>query len=80
MNKQDATRTVYQRKRMKNINILSILYSSIVIENNEKKIPKYLKVYNELKCGIEFSDQLGRKYSVKSSTNWLTHTFYNMLE
>ena len=47
------------------------MHSSIEIENNDGRIPETIEFYNSTKFGVDVTDQMARKYSVKSkSQRW----------
>lgn len=75
------TVTVYKGKPNKKVVILSSMHNSITIENNEKCLPETVKFYNQTKFGVDVTDLMARKYSVKSkSRRWPLQVFFNILD
>ena len=81
INVDGATLTVYQGKVNKNVLLLSTLHSTIDIETNRKKLPKTVQFYNQTKRGVDFLDQMARRYSTRAAARrWPVHVFYNILD
>ena len=77
-----VTITKYQCKKSKSVNILSLLPPNVAIpsENNQKKKPETVLLYNETKIGVDVFDQMSRCYSVKAgSRRWPIHV-YNVID
>ena len=48
---------------------------------NPKKKPETVVFYNKIKSGVDITDQMARKYSVKAgSRRWPIHVFYNVID
>ena len=62
---EDILLTVYQGKPKKNFLLLSTLHTDAAIANNQKKIAKIVKCYNETKYGVDVVDQM---YTVRTMT------------
>ena len=62
----NCTLKVYKSKPNKKVFLLSSQHKSIKIEKSDKCIPETIKLYNSTKFGVDISDQMARKYSVKS--------------
>lgn len=61
--------------------LLSSKHKSIKIEKSDKRIPETIKFYNSTKFGVDMTDQMARKYSVKSkSRRWPLQIFFNILD
>jgi len=70
-------------QKAKSVIILSTLHPDVEVssENNTKKKPETVLFYNKTKAGVDFVDQMTRKYSVKAaSRRWPVHVFYNVID
>lgn len=77
----DASLTVYQGKREKNVIVLSTMHPNITVGETEKRLPETIEVYNKNKAGVDSVDQMARLYSVRAATRrWPVHVFYNVLD
>ncbi|XP_056120044.1 piggyBac transposable element-derived protein 3-like [Rhinichthys klamathensis goyatoka] len=77
----DATLTVYQGKKKKNVCILSTVHTAVGITSGQKRKPETVTYYNKTKVGVDVLDQMARKYSVKApSRRWPVAVFYNILD
>lgn len=73
--------TIYKSKPNKKVLLLSSKHTSISIEKNGKRIPETIRFYNSTKYGVDMTDQMARKYSVKSkSQRWPAQIFFNILD
>ena len=77
-----ATLTVYQCKPKKNVCVFSSLHKIYLLRLvNLKKETETVEFYNKTKCGVDVTDQMARKYSVKADTRrWPVAVFYNILD
>ncbi|XP_037897079.1 E3 SUMO-protein ligase RanBP2-like [Glossina fuscipes] len=57
---------VKERECIDKILILRSKHSSVEIEKNDTRILETIRVYNNTKFGVDVTDQMARKYSVKS--------------
>lgn len=64
----NCTLTVYKAKQNKKVLILSSMHNSVKIEKNDACIPETIRLYNSTKFGVDVTDQMARKYSVKSKS------------
>ena len=77
----NCTLTVYKAKQNKKVLILSSMHQSVKIEKNDACIPETIRLYNSTKFGVDVTDQMARKYSVKSkSRRWPLQVFFNILD
>lgn len=77
----NATLTVYKSKPTKKVLVLSTKHNSVKIEKDKKKLPETILFYNKTKFGVDITDQMARKYSVKSgSRRWPLQVFFNILD
>jgi len=60
------TLTIYKSKPNKKVLLLSSKHKSVTVEKNNKRLPETIKFYNSTKFGVDITDQMARKYSVKS--------------
>uniref|UniRef100_A0A1A9V4W5 DDE_Tnp_1_7 domain-containing protein n=1 Tax=Glossina austeni TaxID=7395 RepID=A0A1A9V4W5_GLOAU len=68
-------------KPNKKILILSSMHSSVEIETNDTRIPETIRFYNSTKFGADVTDQMARKYSVKSKCQRCPlQVFFNILD
>ena len=59
---------------------VAALYS-VKTEGDNKKKPETIIFYNKTKFGVDITDQMARKYTVKScSQRWPLHIFFNILD
>lgn len=73
--------TIYKSKRTKKVLLLSTKHKSVKIEKSGKCLPETVEYYNKTKFGVDISDQMARKYSVKSgSRRWPLQVFFNILD
>lgn len=76
-----CTLTIYKSKPNKKVLLLSSKHKSIGIERSGKHIPETIRFYNSTKFGVDMTDQMARKYSVKSkSRRWPAQVFFNILD
>jgi len=81
LKESDATLSVYQGKRNKDVLILSTLHPEVSVESGGKKKPESVLCYNETKYGVDVVDQMAKKYSVKMPCRrWPVHTVCNILD
>ena len=52
------TLTVYQGKTNKKVMLLSTVHKNVTISEDGKKIPEYVKYYDETKYGVDVIDQI----------------------
>ena len=65
----------------KNVLVLSSKHKSVKIEKNGKRLPETVTLYNNTKFGVDVTDQMARKYTVKAgSWRWPLQVFYNILD
>uniref|UniRef100_A0A1A9VT26 DDE_Tnp_1_7 domain-containing protein n=1 Tax=Glossina austeni TaxID=7395 RepID=A0A1A9VT26_GLOAU len=57
---------LYKAKPNKKVLTLSSMQSSVEIEKKDTRIPETIKFHNSAKFGVDVTDQMARKYSVKS--------------
>lgn len=77
----DFILSIYKAKPNKKVLILSSMHSSIEIEKNNTRIPETIRFYNSTKFGVDVTDQMARKYSVKSKCQrWPLQVFFNILD
>lgn len=78
---KDSILSIYKAKPNKKVLILSSMHSSVEIEKNHTRIPDTIRVYNNTKFGVDVTDQMARKYSVKSKCQrWPLQVFFNILD
>ena len=59
----------YQCKQKKNVNLLSTMHNSPGTDaTKKKKKPLVLQFYNQNKVGVDFFDQMARKYTTHAAT------------
>lgn len=76
-----CTLTVYKSKPNKKILLLSTKHKNIKIDKAAKKIPETVLFYNKTKFGVDVTDQMARKYTVKSGCRrWPLQVFFNILD
>ena len=63
----NCTLTIYKTKPSKIVIILSTKHKYVKINNDRKRISETVAYYNKTKFGINITDQMARKYSVKSN-------------
>lgn len=57
------------------------MHSSVEIEKSNTRIPETIRFYNSTKFGVDVTDQMARKYSVKSKCQrWPLQVFFNILD
>ncbi|XP_043506207.1 uncharacterized protein LOC122526717, partial [Polistes fuscatus] len=77
----NITLTIYKSKPKKKVFILSSKHKCIKIGKSNKKLPETVEFYNKTKFGVDITDQMAKKYSVKSgSRRWPLQVFYNILD
>jgi hypothetical protein len=74
--------TVYKSKPDKKVLILSSKHQNVKVDSlSHKKLPETVSFYNKTKFGVEVTDQMARKYTVKSaSRRWPLQVFFNILD
>uniref|UniRef100_A0A1A9US35 DDE_Tnp_1_7 domain-containing protein n=1 Tax=Glossina austeni TaxID=7395 RepID=A0A1A9US35_GLOAU len=78
---EDFILTIYKAKPNKKVLILSSMHSSVQIETNDIRIPETIRFYNSTKFIVDVTDQIARKYSVKSKCQrWPLQVFFNILD
>lgn len=76
-----CTLTVYKSKPCKKVLVLSTKHKNIKLDNSCKKLSETVAFYNKTKFGVDVTDQMARKYSVKSgSRRWPLQVFFNILD
>lgn len=61
--------TIYKSKPNKRVAVLSSKYKFVKIDkSNRKMLPDSIQFYNKTKFGVDMTDQMARKYTVKSSS------------
>ncbi|XP_050453253.1 piggyBac transposable element-derived protein 4-like [Cataglyphis hispanica] len=76
-----CTLTVYKSKPNKKVLILSTKHKHVKIDKTAKKLPETVSFYNRTKFGVDVTDQMARKYTVKSgSRRWPFQVFFNILD
>jgi len=60
------TLTIYKSKPNKKVLLLNSKHKSVTVEKNNIRLPETIKFYNSTKFGVDITDQMARKYSVKS--------------
>ncbi|KAL2731752.1 LOW QUALITY PROTEIN: piggyBac transposable element-derived protein 4-like [Vespula squamosa] len=74
------TLIIYKSKPSKKVTILNSKNKSVKI-NNDRKQPEIVAYYNKSKFGGDVTDQMARKYSVKSkSYRWVVQVSLNILD
>ena len=77
----NCTLTIYKSKPNKKVLLLSSMHKFVHIEKTGKCLPETIQFYNTTKYGVDMTDQMARKYSVKSKSNrWPVHVFFNILD
>lgn len=77
----ECTLTVYKSKPNKKVVLLSTKHKGVKIDTSSKKLPETISFYNKTKFGVDVTDQMARKYSVKSgSRRWPLQVFFNILD
>lgn len=61
-----CTLTVYKSKPNKKVLVLSTKHKHVKIDKTKKRLPETVSFYNNTKFGVDVTDQMARKYSVKS--------------
>jgi CO dehydrogenase/acetyl-CoA synthase gamma subunit (corrinoid Fe-S protein) len=74
--------TVYKSKPDKKVLILSSKHQNVKVDSlSYKKLPETVSFYNKTKFGVDVTDQMARKYTVKSaSRRWPLQVFFNILD
>lgn len=74
--------TIYKSKPKKRVAILSTKHKFVKIDKSNKKLlPESVIFYNKTKFGVDMTDQMARKYTVKAgSRRWPLQIFYNILD
>ena len=82
LNTNEQSLTIYQTKKNKSVLILSTLFvKDLEVTKGKKKLPNTIEFYNKNKFGVDISDQMCKKYSVKSSSRrYPLQIFFNMLD
>lgn len=76
-----CTLTVYKSKPNKKVLVLSTKHKHVKIDKTNKRLPETVSFYNNTKFGVDITDQMARKYSVKSgSRRWPLQVFFNILD
>lgn len=76
-----CTLTIYKSKPNKKVLVLSSKHKSVKIEKDGKRLPETVTLYNNTKFGVDVTDQMARKYTVKAgSRRWPLQVFYNILD
>jgi hypothetical protein len=76
-----CTLTVYKSKPNKKVLIISTKHKHVKIDKTAKKLPETVSFYNTTKFGVDVTDQMARKYTVKSgSRRWPLQVFFNILD
>ena len=71
--------TVYKGKQKSTI--LSTKHKYIKIDKAPKKLPETVSFYNSTTLGVNVTDQVARKYTVKlGSRRWPLQVFFNILD
>ncbi|XP_013170332.1 PREDICTED: piggyBac transposable element-derived protein 4-like [Papilio xuthus] len=77
----ECSLTVYKSKPDKKVLLLSTRHKHVKIENSVKKLPETISYYNKTKFGVDATDQMAKKYTVKSgSRRWPLQVFFNILD
>ena len=78
---ENCTLTIYKSKPNKKVLVLSSKHKSVKIEKDGKRLPKTVTFHNNTKFGVDVTDQMARKYTVKAgSRRWPLQVFYNILD
>lgn len=78
---ENCTLTIYKSKPNKKVLLLSSKHKSVKIEKDGKRLPETVVFYNNTKYGVDMTDQMARKYTVKAgSRRWPLQVFYNTLD
>ena len=78
---ENCTLTIYKSKPNKKVLLLSSKHKSVKIEKDSKRLPETVVFYNNTKFGVDMTDQMARKYTVKAgSRRWPLQVFYNILD
>ena len=76
----NCTPTTYKSKPSKKV-ILSSKHKCVKINNDKKRILETDAYCNKIKFGVDVTDQMARRYSVKSKLyRWPVQVFFNVLE
>ena len=76
----NATLSIYKSKPTKKVLVLSTKHNSVKTEGDKNK-PETIIFYNKTKFGVDVTDQMARKYTVKScSQRWPLQIFFNILD
>uniref|UniRef100_A0A1A9VD69 DDE_Tnp_1_7 domain-containing protein n=1 Tax=Glossina austeni TaxID=7395 RepID=A0A1A9VD69_GLOAU len=69
-----------ETKPNKKVLILSSIDSPVEIEKNDTRKPETIRFYNSTKFGVDVTDQMARKYNVKSKCQrWPLQFFPNFI-
>ena len=75
------TLTVYKSKPNKKVPLLSTKHKHVRIDKTNKKLPETVSFYNETKFLVYVTNQMARKYSVKSdSRRWPLQVFFKIVD
>jgi hypothetical protein len=73
--------TVYKSKPNKKVLVLSSKHQTCKVDKTYKKLPETILYYNKTKFGVDVTDQMAHKYTVKSaSRRWPLQVFFNILD
>jgi len=76
----DCTLTIYKSKPNKKVVLLGSKHKYVKVETARKRLPDCIEFCNKTKCGVDMTDQMARKHSVKSgSRRWPLHVLFNIL-
>ncbi|KAL6418248.1 hypothetical protein ACFW04_012249 [Cataglyphis niger] len=79
---ENSVLTIYKSKPNKRVAVLSSRHKFVKIDrSNKKMLPDSIQFYNKTKFGVDMTDQMARKYTVKSSSRrWPLQIFFNILD
>ncbi|KAK2580001.1 hypothetical protein KPH14_010766 [Odynerus spinipes] len=79
---ENCVLTIYKSKPNKRVAVLSSRHKFVKIDkSNRKMLPDSIQFYNKTKFGVDMTDQMARKYTVKSSSRrWHLQIFFNILD
>ncbi|XP_026471320.1 uncharacterized protein LOC113375604, partial [Ctenocephalides felis] len=77
-----STMTIYKSKPNKKVSVQSSRHKFVKIDkSNKKMLPDTIEFYNKMEYGVDMTDQMSRKYTVKSSLRrWPLQIFFNILD
>lgn len=77
---ENFTLIIYKSKPHKKVLLLSSKHKSVKIGKDGKRLPETVEFYNNTKFGVDMTDQMARKCTVKAgSRRWPFQAFYNIL-